>query len=124
MKSLSIFTIVLATLLSLNLSSQDLSNGYYNYLLNPYNINPAFAGNERNVSAILNTKTYMAGFSGAPRNTMFGIHSALNNQQGIGARILYDKRGAYELSKYDATYSHQIQLDEKSDLRFGISAGV
>lgn len=104
--------------------SQELSNGYYNYIMNRYNLNPAFAGNNGNISAILNTKTYMAGFSDAPRNTMFGIHAPLNEQQGIGARIISDRRGAYELSKYDATYSYQIQLDESSDLRFGVSAGA
>lgn len=112
------------TAVALNGFSQELSNGYYNYILNRYNLNPAFAGNNGNISAILNTKTYMAGFSDAPRNTMFGIHAPLNEKQGLGARIVSDRRGAFELSKYDATYSYQIQLDEMSDLRFGVSAGV
>jgi type IX secretion system PorP/SprF family membrane protein len=73
---------------------------------------------------MLNTKTYMAGFSDAPRNTMFGIHAPITSAQGIGGRIISDKRGAYELTKYDLTYSYQIRFDEKSDLRFGISAGA
>lgn len=123
MKKISTLLFIL-TVFSVGLTAQDLSNGYYNYILNRYNLNPAFAGNSGNISAILNTKTYMAGFSGAPRNTMFGLHAPLNNQQGLGARILSDTRGAYELTKYDATYSYQIQFDDESDLRFGISAGA
>lgn len=123
MKSLRILSCLLF-LGSLSLSAQELSNGYYNYLLNRYNLNPAFAGNTENISAILNTKTFMAGFSDAPRNTMFGLHAPLNDEQGVGLRILSDRRGAYEVSKYDATYSYQIKFDESSDLRFGISAGA
>lgn len=92
--------------------------------MNRFNMNPAFAGNSGNISAMLNTKTYAAGFSDAPRNTMFGIHAPINNVQGIGARVISDKRGSYELTKYDATYSYQVKFDENSDLRFGISAGA
>lgn len=104
--------------------AQELSSGYYNYIMNRFNMNPAFAGNDGNVTAILNTKTYQAGFSDAPRNTMFGLHMPINMKQGIGGRIISDRRGAFELSKYDFTYSYQIQIDEISDLRFGVSAGA
>tara|TARA_B100001109_G_scaffold255893_1_gene262586 strand:- start:1399 stop:2514 length:1116 start_codon:yes stop_codon:yes gene_type:complete len=108
----------------LQLQAQEMANGYYNYILNPFNLNPAFAGNNGNISAILNTKSYLSGFEDAPRNTMFGIHAPLNDIQGIGARVISDQRGAFQLTKYDATYSYQIQIDEVSDLRFGVSAGA
>lgn len=119
---LLICLIALAALGKLN--AQELSYGYYNYIMNRYNLNPAFAGNDSNVTAVLNTKTYMSGFGDAPRNTMFGVHMPLNREQGVGARIISDRRGAYELTKYDLTYSYQIKFDEQSDLRFGISAGA
>ena len=108
----------------LQLQAQEMANGYYNYILNPFNLNPAFAGNNGNISAILNTKSYLSGFEDAPRNTMFGIHAPLNDIQGIGARVISDQRGAFQLTKYDAAYSYQIQIDEASDLRFGVSAGA
>jgi type IX secretion system PorP/SprF family membrane protein len=104
--------------------SQELSYGYYNYIMNRFNLNPAFAGNNGNISALLNTKTYQSGFTDAPRNTMFGVHAPVNREQGLGGRIVADNRGAYELTKYDLTYSYQIQIDESSDLRFGLSAGA
>lgn len=106
------------------IQAQELSYGYYNYILNQFNLNPALAGINRNVSALLNTKTYQTGFNGAPRNTMFGMHAALNSNQGLGMRILSDKRGGFEVSKYDAVYSYEIKVNEQSDLRFGISAGA
>jgi type IX secretion system PorP/SprF family membrane protein len=124
MKNLKIIGLCAGLLSIASVQSQELSYGYYNYIMNRFNINPAFAGNNGNISAILNTKTYAAGFSEAPRNTMFGIHAPINNVQGIGARLISDKRGAYELTKYDATYSYQIKFDENSDLRFGVSAGA
>lgn len=115
---------IAALFASIYVQGQELSQGYYNYILNRFNLNPAFAGNNGNISAILNTKSLMTDFNGAPNNTMFGVHGAISQTQGIGARIFSDKRGAYEVNKYDAAYSYQIKLDKKSDLRFGISAGI
>ena len=124
MKNIKLLTLGLALISVASIDAQELSYGYYNYVMNRFNMNPAFAGNNGNISAILNTKTYAEGFNEAPRNTMFGIHAPINSTQGIGARIVSDKRGAYEVTKYDAVYSYQIQFDENSDLRFGISAGA
>lgn len=103
---------------------QDLSYSYYNYVMNRFNLNPAFAGNNGSISAMLNTKTHMAGFNNSPRNTMFGMHAPINLSQGVGARVVSDRRGAYQVDKYDAVYSYQVQLDDRSDLRFGVSAGA
>lgn len=103
---------------------QELSHNYYNYILNRFNLNPAIAGNNGNISAMLNTKTYLSGFSGAPRNTMFGLHAPISLNQGLGMRVVSDRRGGFEVDKYDAAYSYQIQLDDRQDLRFGISAGA
>lgn len=103
---------------------QELSHNYYNYILNRFNLNPAIAGNNGNISAMLNTKTYLSGFSGAARNTMFGLHAPISLNQGAGLRVVSDRRGGFEVDKYDAAYSYQIKLDERQDLRFGISAGA
>jgi len=124
MKNIKLLTLGLALMCVASIEAQELSYGYYNYIMNRFNMNPAFAGNSGNISAILNTKTYAAGFSEAPRNTMFGIHAPINNVQGIGARLISDRRGYYEITKYDATYSYQINFNESSDLRFGVSAGA
>ena len=124
MKNIKLLTLGLALMSVASIHAQERSYGYYNYVMNRFNMNPAFAGNNGNISAILNTKTYAAGFSDAPRNTMFGIHAPINSAQGIGARIVSDERGAYEVTKYDVAYSYQIQFDQNSDLRFGISAGA
>ncbi|MFT6198594.1 MAG: type IX secretion system PorP/SprF family membrane protein [Vicingaceae bacterium] len=124
MRLLKTFLISSLIVVSAAASSQELSFGYYNYMMNRFNMNASFAGNDGNISAILNTKTYHSGFGGAPRNTFFGIHAPINEKQGIGMRVLSDKRGGYELNKYDAVYSYQIQIDDKSDLRFGMSAGI
>ena len=120
-----VFIIVVLFISNISFShSQELAYEYYNYILNRFNLNPAFVGNSGDITATLNAKTYMAGYSGAPRNTMFGLSVPITNSQGIGARVITDKRGAYELSKYDATYSHQLKIDETSTFRFGISAGA
>jgi type IX secretion system PorP/SprF family membrane protein len=103
---------------------QELSHNYYNYIMNRFNLNPAIAGNNGNISAMLNTKTYLSGFNGAPRNTMFGLHAPISLNQGAGLRVVSDRRGGFEVDKYDAAYSYQIQLDDRQDLRFGISAGA
>jgi type IX secretion system PorP/SprF family membrane protein len=124
MKTFKLIIIGSLLLLSGSVSSQELANGYYNYVMNRFNLNPAFAGNSGKMSAMLNTKTAQSGFDNAPRNTFLGFHAPINQQQAVGLRMVLDKRGGFEVAKYDAVYSYEVKINDVSDLRFGMSAGI
>lgn len=118
------FIYILIVLLPTGLVCQELGHGYYNYLLNNYNVNPAYTGYSGNLEAVLNAKSHMAGLEEAPRNLMFGISSPVTVKQNLGGRILADSRGAFKLSKIDLTYSYLLNINDAHKITFGASSGL
>lgn len=118
-----IITIHLVLFLNFIVKGQDLSADYYSFVMNMYNVNPAYTGKDKGISGILNARNQVMGFSDAPKNVMAGIRSGLNVNQGIGGRLVADNRGAFSLVKADATYSYTAAITETHLLSFGVSAG-
>lgn len=121
MKKISIYFLLIA-FPSISMA-QELSHAYYSYLLNTYNVNPAYTGYSENLEAVLYAKNHMSGIKEAPKNLMFGISSPINTNQNMGGRILSDSRGAFKMNKIDLTYSHLLKINEEHSLTFGVSAG-
>tara|TARA_B110000211_G_C14076025_1_gene552103 strand:- start:1017 stop:2132 length:1116 start_codon:yes stop_codon:yes gene_type:complete len=118
-----ILNIAIALLISSNVQGQDL-NSYYSYLLNWYNVNPAYTGNTEGVEAMLNSSTQWVGFDGSPNNSMFGIHSGLNDKMGIGGKINIDTRGVFTNFSAEMNYAYKFKLTENSKLNFGVTVGL
>jgi type IX secretion system PorP/SprF family membrane protein len=109
--------------LGIGLNAQDLSADYYSFIMNMYNVNPAYSGKTKGVSGVLNARNQVMGFSGAPKNVMAGIRSGFNDNQGVGGRLIADSRGPFSLVKADATYSYTASITNEHFLSFGMSAG-
>lgn len=103
--------------------AQDLTS-HYGYLLNQYNINPAYGGASAMGSAMLNYRNLLSGFDQGPRNVMFGVETPLDDKMGVGCRMISDSRGAFKTLTIEGSYSYQVYLSSTQTLRFGISAGV
>lgn len=116
-------TILFAFSLSFYAAGQDLSADYYSYVMNMYNLNPAYTGKDKGISGILNARNQVMGFSDAPKNVMAGIRSGINSNQGIGGRLIADDRAAFSLVKADATYSYMAAITDNHHVTFGVSAG-
>ncbi len=104
--------------------AQDLSFDYQSYVMNWYNINPAMSGEGDRLEAMLNMRNHVKGFSNAPKNIMAGIRSSIGENQGIGARLVSDSRGAFQTIKFDLTSSYRVRLASDHSLAFGLSAGI
>ena len=102
---------------------QELS-GYYSYLLNRINVNPALTGSNLNGEGLLSSRTQMAGVDGGPRNIMLGLHAPFSVNQGLGIKVMSDTRGAFEVSRVDALFAHRFSLNDDIELRFGLSGGA
>ena len=103
--------------------AQEQSN-YYSYLMNRVNLNTAYAGNDSQISGILNSRTQWAGVNGAPRNLMFGLHGPIFANQGMGIRMISDSRGPFQTLRSDFMYSHRFHINENMYFRMGLSAGI
>lgn len=105
------------------LTAQDL-NSYYSYLLNWYNINPAYTGQTDGIKTLLNPATQWVGLDGSPTNSMFGIHSSIRENMGLGGKVTIDKRGVFTNFSAEIGYSYKLNLNDDHKLNFGVTAGL
>lgn len=95
-----------------------LSN-FYNF--NEYLLNPAEAGAHNLVEGTASHRIQWQGIEGAPTTTFFGLHGALNDKMGIGAKVTVDQTDILKQFNAALSYAYRIKLNEKANLSFGVS---
>lgn len=98
---------------------------YSQYLINPFILNPAYAGSTKDLTAQAAYRQQWAGFSGAPVTMNVTGHVRLaDNKMGLGLILLQDKVGSNKTTEAQAAYSYHVKLSENKRLSFGLQAGV
>jgi type IX secretion system PorP/SprF family membrane protein len=100
---------------------------YTQYMFNPLNYNPAYAGNKAILSSALVYRNQWAGFEGAPKIVTFSAHSPLKNKNmGVGLEVTNDKIGPVSNLWIQASYAYRIRISRisKGKLGFGVKAGL
>jgi len=95
-----------------------LSN-FYNF--NEYLLNPAEAGANNFIEGTASHRIQWQGIEGAPRTTFFGVHGALNEKMGVGAKIDVDQTDILKQFNAALSYSYKVMINEKAKLHFGVS---
>lgn len=125
MKSIKNLLAIVSIGLVLPIQAQIVSQNFYGYRLdNMFNANPAYTGSQEGVNFIFNALSQNDGVSFANKNFMAGMHTPLSETQGIGARLISDSRGAFQVFKGDITYSYNLKINDLHKLRMGLSAGI
>jgi type IX secretion system PorP/SprF family membrane protein len=119
-KLVNIFVLVVLTF---SAKAQEL-NSHYLYEMNWLNVNPAYTGETEGIKAILNPGTQWLGIDGNPNNSMFGIHTKLNDKMGLGGKIVMDKRGVFSNFTGEFAYKYKATIAKGHFLSFGITAGI
>jgi type IX secretion system PorP/SprF family membrane protein len=95
------------------------------YMFNEMFINPAYAGSKEAMSATLLHRQQWVNFPGRPVTTSFSLHGPLmQNKMGLGLSILSEKVGAFNRNLVYGSYAYRLKIDEKSNLAFGLMAGL
>ena len=102
---------------------------YTQYMFNPLNYNPAYAGNKRVFSAALVYRNQWAGIQGAPKTVTFATHTPVNKRNlniGVGFEVTNDQIGPVSNLKIQGTYAYRFKVSriDRGLLGFGIRAGV
>lgn len=105
-----------------NAQAQKLYEGVL-YPYNYYNLNPAYAGYENITSLLLNYRTAGSSIEGMPKQMMFGIHSPMYKNMGLGLRIENYSEGLFNFFSGLIDYSYHININQDQSLRFGVSIG-
>jgi len=104
---------------------QNQSYDFYAFRLsNMFNVNPAYCTQDSGVNIIMNAQSLTQGVSFANKNVMGGVYSKIGNQQGVGAKLISDTRGAFQSLKADLSYGYLAKLNDFHSLSLGLSAGI
>lgn len=101
---------------------QDQSN-FTQFYLNPYLINPSYAGTDGQSSFSLTYKRQWMNIDGGPSIANVSLHTPLNAQSSVGLSITNDKRGILSNSGLLLSFAYSIPVADHSSIRFGLSGG-
>jgi len=125
MKSIVVYSLLV--LISLSVANAQQDPIYTQYMFNPLNYNPAYAGSKSILSAALVYRNQWVGLDGAPKIVTFSAHSPLKNKNmGLGFEITNDKIGPTSNLTVQASYAYRIRISKisKGKLGFGLKAGI
>jgi len=97
------------------------------YMFNGLAINPAYAGNQKMLSASSLYRKQWFNVPGSPNTQTFAFHSQLKRRaanMGLGLLLSRDEIGAHR--QYDAfgVYAYRVPLSRKAVLAMGLQAGL
>ena len=96
---------------------------YTQYMYNPININPAYAGSREALSIFGLHRTQWVGLDGAPVTNAASIHTPIENTNiGIGLSFVNDKIGPSDQNNISVDFSYTVPTSETFKLSFGLKA--
>jgi type IX secretion system PorP/SprF family membrane protein len=118
--------LVVAISLVSQLSYAQLRPIYAQYFQNPYFVNPAFAGeaNGLDLNMVYSVNTNNAQGGASVRSGFQAVSASVKaGKSGFGVIFQNDRAGLLSSNQIKFTYAYHVQLNEKSNLRFGLSPG-
>lgn len=95
------------------------------YMYNPMGVNPAYAGTQGEMAALLMHRSQWVGINGAPNTQILAVDAPLMDKVGLGGVLTHDALGPASEISLDANLSYTIQLDSTGNkLSFGLRAGA
>lgn len=104
------------------LHGQDYAN-FAQFYLNPYTLNPSFAGIDGKTSVSLLYRKQWANLEGSPSVSNFSLHTPVNSKLSTGLNITNDSRGLLNNTALLFTLGYNVNLHNEGYLRFAASAG-
>lgn len=104
-------------------AAQNTSN-FTQFFINPYTLNPSFAGVDGQRALFLGYRKQWSGFPGSPTTMNLSYHAPLKAGLNIGVNVHNNSKSVLQNSGLLASFAYELKLGEQKHLRFGLSAGV
>jgi type IX secretion system PorP/SprF family membrane protein len=114
---------ILTSLSSTCSFAQDITN-FTQFFINPYSINPSYAGIEGRSALSLVYRKQWAGIEGAPSIANLSFHTPTAFGLNYGLNFTNDTKGILSTSAASLTFGYTLTLDPHKFIRFGVSGGV
>lgn len=117
----SFFLLLVALLASAAVRAQQVPL-YGSYVVNPFVINPALAGDQETVDIYGIVRNQYAGFEGSPTTQMLTVDGGLKNQNvGLGLRVYNEQTDILRNTGAALTYAYRVPLGDELGVRLGVS---
>ncbi|MFZ2905799.1 MAG: PorP/SprF family type IX secretion system membrane protein [Cyclobacteriaceae bacterium] len=103
--------------------AQDITN-FTQFFINPYTINPSYAGIEGRSAFFLTYRKQWATIEGGPTIANLSYHTPLSVGLNLGLNVANDTRGVISSSSFQSSVAYSLAFENQVFLRFGISAGI
>jgi len=113
----------LALVLALQNSDAQQDPQYTDYMFNTLTVNSAYAGSRGHLTVTGLHRTQWVGLDGAPQTQSLSIESPVGKNVGLGVVLVNDRLGPSDEFYLDANFSYTINLNNDSELSFGIKGG-
>ncbi len=118
-----LFTSILFLLAILPIQAQHLADAYYAQTIDQTQINPAYTQTGAETKLVIFHRSLLSGIDGAPSNTSISFLKPLDENTGIGGRLISDTRGAFSTMMLEGLYAYRIAMSENESLTVGVSGG-
>jgi len=121
MKKIVLFCVIVA--ISYSLAGQTYT-GFTQFFVNPYIINPSYAGIEGRPFAALTYRNQWVGIADSPKIYNLTFHTPVKAGLSLGGNISNDRRGILNTSELKMTTGYTVSVTRNTALRFGLSIGA
>lgn len=98
---------------------------YTQYMFSGLVINPAYAGVDEALSAMVIDRRQWSGLEGAPKTQTLSLHTLTAKRKvGLGLLIVSDKIGIHKNLTVHGSYAYHLKVANNSFLSFGLQAGA
>lgn len=91
------------------------------FMVNPYTVNPAAAGVNRDIPLYTTYRSQWNGMSNHPKTFYLTANKQMPNGFGIGGVLFQDKTGAYSTTSFEFSGASHIAINRKQSIAFGLS---
>ena len=97
---------------------------YTQYMYNPININPGYAGS-RGVTSIFGMhRAQWVGLDGAPVTNVVSVNAPVGRNVGLGATFINDKIGPTDTNVISADFSYTLKVNDDYKIGLGIKGSL
>lgn len=95
------------------------------YMFSGLVINPAYAGVDEALSAMVIDRRQWTGLEGAPKTQTLSLHTLTAKRKvGLGLLVVNDKIGIHKNLTIQGSYAYHLKVASNSFLSFGLQAGA
>src|SRR5688572_19455240 len=114
---------IIASFIPTCICAQDVTN-FTQFFINPYSINPSYAGIEGRPALSLGYRRQWTGIDGGPSIANLSFHTPAMLGINYGLNFTNDARGILKTTSALITIGYTLKFDKHKFIRFGLSGGA